>query len=805
MRRAILLFILIAVSACVQSDQYTEQYNIQRVAITGSDEECKIGECWCMVCTNDTSIFSRTNLMGEKCYMEKECNRTTFEALAKNDVTPDLSIRNFMIGQGPTIADFAQANTYCANSLRMAVEFLVGDADTAYELPDPQRSMCLLSKDVIPVYVMYSKGENINASRAGEIGTILATKGDDLLGGGWSDGPVGPSIVVTEIDFNRSDVDQVAEQVRRASEACTDNDGNKSCWVAVAPRVNDFDALDDIMRRVGGQVDIIAFGVNGKYMNLSKGTGSIGTAGAGAMMNQVVNFTEYALYNWSRPVLIPYIMFDRGTTDLGGAEWTESDVVAAYSAFWPFGVQELQQKGVIGVAPYSFNSTSYGSVSNPLNCNDCAVGSSPDRLNAWYGYCDKYASVPGTGGLPTTGAGTPIVFRNESGGTCNFNAVGDYFWHIGFGDTVASGDILSRQNPEAVQRSNVTFRCSSCLLQNVSTNARLPFSSTLEPNSGFDPYWCTAFPEIEYWADSRNLDPMLVRAFILGESDHFAPDSAARVCAAGYTGTGPDGRPCFDGDPAQDECYNIAYSEMHNPGSPDYPENRYDGIFENAPNSDEPDPDWKWCGIGLMQSLEPPYTFWPAEYFPGDANNEPGTDGPYYYIAENAGIFDEDLIPVAAACASDVEGRFNPFNVSHALCMGTYKMAKNLQQARQWIRDNSDQIGGFSEEDENILAAYLSAVMYGGYWGAGTRDSNHPRCAASLTNGDCWAQGFALSREITEEYCEQVGDDGEPVEGCSDFGEVDFPGDPPEKCYGYQDFVAYIKDCEMPYILYHRI
>src|SRR4029453_13426791 len=129
---------------------------------------------------------------------ERNCTPQRAAQINNLSANPDITIRQFMIAQGPIFGDFAYANTYCSDRLSMAVQWLIGDANTSYTLPDAGRSMCFLSKDVIPVYILYSNGTQLlNTSRVRQMGRILGTEGDDLYMGRLSSGPVGPVVVVT--------------------------------------------------------------------------------------------------------------------------------------------------------------------------------------------------------------------------------------------------------------------------------------------------------------------------------------------------------------------------------------------------------------------------------------------------------------------------------------------------------------------------------------------------------------------------------------------------------------------------------
>ncbi|MCI0504212.1 hypothetical protein L0Y65_05910 [Candidatus Micrarchaeota archaeon] len=771
-----LLCVSLILPGCLQklnggSSLFEQDYrnNLSRVAIFNSSmaEFCKPGSCWCMVCKNGTNIFGPlTNLIGGYCYYDKNC---TPEQLAKydnynNTGDPSLSVRPFMIGQGPTFGDFGAANTQCSDRLNMAVMWLVGDNVTPYLRPDAMRAMCFLSKDIIPVYIFYSNGTNINISRTASISEIWGTEGDDLFLGRLSSGPVGPVIAVTEMDFDKSRAGEVAAQVRAIDSGCRNDRANNkiNCFIAVAPKINDFEALDAVMNALSAdrdKVDLVAYGINGRYMH---------TCDAGNVRLQAKNFSMYALYNWSKPTIIPYVLFDPGTSDVDNScNWTESDVVSAYGAFFPFGVTTLKQRGVIGIAAYSFNTSGGIGVTNPLNCTDCGVGRTTSRLRAWYGGCQAFTnnSRPGA----SNPSPQQIVFGNESGTACNSNLNMDYMRGFSF----AGRDIMQQQTVELRAAAPLLFTCDACLLANASRPVSDIFPS-LRPSSGVPPErYCTAFPEINQWASARNLDPMLVRAFVLTESG-FDPCSAARVCRQGYD----DGR-CFEPGPGKDECYDKAYDEMY-----DLPNGNC--TFDIAPNSGSSAPDWRYCAVGLMQSLEPPYTFWPA------AMNPDGADGPYFDVFNRSGFHTISLVG-----AKGCNPRFNPFVPADSICMGTLKMEGALRDARAWISSNRGKLnwGAGDIDKDSLFAAYIAGNMYAGFWGSTARAADHPRCSSGVSNGDCWAYGFSLSWAVNDTYCSSSeGQDDPHCEGGHP------KKNPPYECYGYTDFIQYVQECEVPFL-----
>ncbi|MBD3209933.1 hypothetical protein GF318_00975 [Candidatus Micrarchaeota archaeon] len=792
---AIFVMLLLLAYGCVSNmggSQYAQSYydDIRqhgRIAVSDPSqlEECQVGSCHCFVCESGLNIESlgmSNNLAGGSCQWNTNCTRQTTSDLLWGDDNEGIMIRQFMIGQGPSISDFSDAQTYCHYGLSMAVQWLLADEENPYGLPDASRAICLLTKDVMPVYVMYSGGEDIDATRAGDIAHVLYTEGDDVTLGTLTEGPVGPVVVVTEMNADASQADLVAEQVRRINDECNPNrhaeSGEINCFVAVAPKFNDYEAMDALLNTPGikEEVDLVAYGIDYRYAH--------GCDPDDIIMSQALNFSEHALYNHGKPTIIPYILFDSSGPDADNTcQWSENLMTEAYSAFWPDTILALQQKGVIGAAPYSMYSTQYG-VMNPLECNDCDLAKNQNRLRSWFAGCQDYAQIS-SGSTNTRGAGTPIIFPNESAGYCDQGGNLDFMIRqVQYANLGGGGDLLNPVQSELDDPDPVLYRCMDCITNNL-TREEPPFNFGVASVSmtGTPPEeWCTSFPEIEAWADRRNIDPLLVRAFIRTESG-FDPCAAAKVCAADYEGAG-----CFARvTSGASECYaKPAYDEMYDPAG--------NCTFAIAPDSDTDSPQWRWCALGLMQVTDPPYTFWPDDKLPEGLT--PGVDNPYYDIFDRSG-FDtpsmrDQRIPAARACAPD--GRFNPFNVSHTLCFGTAKMAENLGDARTWIENNRAYLN-WGEEDyekDSVFAAYIAANMYAGFWYAG---SSNPECPSSWNNGRCWADNFRDSWEIDAEWCEDNRDKDEYPPECTDDGLPDL-----DQCYGYTDFVEYVHDCEIQYL-----
>jgi hypothetical protein len=201
-----------------------------------------------------------------------------------------------------------------------------------------------------------------------------------------------------------------------------------------------------------------------------------------------------------------------------------------------------------------------------------------------------------------------------------------------------------------------------------------------------------------------------------------------------------------------------------------------------------------------MQSLEPPYTFWPANYHPS------GVNGPYFDIIQNSGFYqsyvqgnsNDTRIP-AFDLARSCNPAFNPFLPSDSICIGTAKIEQMFVSARGWINTNRGLLnwGAADEDKDSLFAAYIVGNMYAGFWGSSARAATHPHpCPSSTSNGNCWALHFSQSWSVNATYCQsEAGMDPNEFRCKNGLPRKE----PPEYCYGYTDFLEFVRDCEAPF------
>ncbi|MFH0737693.1 MAG: hypothetical protein V1827_03330 [Candidatus Micrarchaeota archaeon] len=800
----LLAFSLLLLIGCLSkvnrgTSLYEEEYKkgLSRVpfSLPNDTAECREGSCWCFSCKNGTPLFpSRTNMIGGSCYLEKNCTDEKLTDFNNRTKTPDRFLLPFMIGQGPTFGDFGKANTYSADQLSMTVQWLVGSADAPYLLPDARRSMCFLSKGVMPVFILYSNGTDINEARSREIAEILGTQGKDQYGGKLSTGPVGPVIIVAEMNFDASQAYDVARQVRAIDEGCRNVRGGGSadqinCFIAVGPKMNDFAALEAVQTALGedgwGKVDFVAYGVDGSYASHCKGDKVVFT--------DAWNMSRISLYNYTKPTLIPYVLFDQGSFNRDRTcNWTENEVLEAYKSFFPNNMLQLQRRGLIGVAPYTFNTTGNNTVTNPLHCADCALGKSQARMDAWYGSVQSYLVYTRAGGETANSGNTQIRFGNESGTACNQGSDLTSLLNTKY----AGKNILQPETSATKPPLSNVYACDACVIDNITRSESEYFPSLVawgDAAFGADKEkYCSSIDEVQQWSSAHNLDPMFVRAIIVGES-RFDPCTAAMVCKAGY-----EDPKCFNQGPGEDECYQIGYDLMVIPdGTPDCAiQLLNDPAPPGQPNYQ---PKWRWCALGILQSLEPPISFWPAEF------RNDSVDGPYVDYYNKAGLRGYLDMAAAHACNSV---NFNPFSISDSLCVGTAKLEKMKKESERLLTTGQyqQQLNWDLAKDADktrLFAHYMMAQKYGGYWDQPTRNSSYssdPRnahpCASGTPNGECWLSNFRMAWNVTTAYCQSADGQANPVSCLNGAPRRD----PPYACFGETDFMKYMKDCEAPWL-----
>ncbi len=824
MRRGIefLILTLILASGCTgvieggrdYSDMWGNQI-IDRTAIY--DEEdidiCGDVECWAMVCDNNTNIWvHRSSFIGGTCRFENlggdppdpdaeqryADSQDRFNELLNTTLTPDENLMTFRVGVGPSFSDFGRANAWCHNSLGLAVQWLVGDEDVPYPYADPGRAVCILREETIPIYVLYSYGQNVDVERTGRIAYRLA-HGESFFPEGviperveGVGSPVGPVIITTEMnaDFTDPNIrEAVIEQARTIKQNCPDSEEGVYCMVALGATMGDYEGVQSILDdpRTQGKIDLLAFGMNS--LNAT-------TCDRNELYLGAYNFSRFAWYGYGIPSVIPFVLFDaQGDLEREDGSWlcswSEGEMIRGYNDLFA-NIPAFVRNGVIGVAAYDFNSTAGGLRGNPMGCEDCSLGTDIARMSSFFAGCQAYTGVYGTD-IDTDeetfrpSPGVPLVFPNQSGGRCSF---GSGQWDGIMNMQYGSEGFADFTNPSGGQLRaplDVTVRCDACMSESIEwpwpyipDAGGLPGSTSEEGRGHEDPHifltdmtnWevaCSGFPELDDWAGRRNLDPMFVRAIAYSESGMW-PCSTA--CTA-EGGSGSAGHGCIAGN------YNTGYNSMYDPA-----EVCTERILQKSPQvAPGETPDFRAMGLGLMQVMESPYTFWPDEFCnEEDQLTDCGTNYDQYQDAvETRGRTDNPEVSIAE-CGPN----FNPYNASHAACLGTYKFEVALRAAENIVDEYRSAYGHadlFRLDDdpdkERILEYYIAMHKYGGTWPTETPNP--------------WIADFGVKSAWDEARC-AVPESDRSREACRGFGILN---DEAPYCYGVTDFLEFVTRCKI--------
>lgn len=785
------VFFLILISGCVDrisgASQYSTEYahNINYTDASNKYDTCKEGFCECMVCKNNSFLFGAfTSFAGGNCKFVIPCDQQTYDLYR----TPaehggsDYTLRHFMLGAGPSFYDFGDANAYCNNKLTMAVHWLTGSKTRDYSLPSPGRALCMLDKGVIPVYVLYSNGKNIDATRSAKIGRVLGEGAYDVTLGRLCDN-VGPVIVTTEIDYNISDandVEKIVDQIIQINEGCGNTPAKINCFVAIAPRMGDTAALDAVMsnpRLPKRYVHLLAYGINSHYDN--------GTCNGAMMREQAVKFSRYGLYKYGLPSVIPYVLFDEGTSDsTGKCVWSEENVQNAYAGFFPKGIISLLGAGVIGIAPYDFNSSS--SHSDPLQCKDCAIAANAERFASWYGGCQKFTAIDEN----RSSGQIPIIFPNESGGYCDYGIQPDAIYHMY--RNIEGDELYLPPDPNLSDAEEKLFRCDACVVEANITDFYDVFEEFIPAE--IDEYICTAYPELDYYSSLNNVDPMLTRAVVIGESGF---DKCALAAIS------PPDKPTIE---FERTSYNVTSNEYKDITATTQEGTGYykgftrmydpDGNCEFDQSQLGGEPAYTFRGAGLLQTLTPPYTYWPAEY---RADGQNGPNWPLWDEIDKMKDWrsgHESASGITFEAARTCSENFNPFNSTHAACLGTMKLHDDIERGKNWTDEFNDRDSRcpdlFEIEGDppkrDILGTFVGLYKFSGIW---DKAGDNPACGG-LTPGECWAMDYCAIRFCAERESDDCGlaceeKDGKCVPSSSSAIE----------CQGESDFISYI-NCRIP-------
>ncbi len=715
-----LLFLFIFISGCSSYvQQYSQVYEegLDRTPKSVFDydqlQKCEAGQCHCIACTNSTSSFYSefTSLKGGTCKVETNCNQSNYNALIEqtghgdfdvlNEGGKGWTIRQFMIGQGATFADFGPANQQCGDRLDMTVRWLYaksfGDRIKSYPMPVRERGECFLEIGVIPVYLLYSEGKNVNITGAEQIA---------LEFGG--DAPAGPVILTTEVDFDSTNdniVENVTQQTIRMKDACP------NCLIAVAPRMNDQNGLDRIFSNADAlaKTDIVAYGINTKYSQVDCRTSE--SAVDELYTKEALNFSKYVRDRYKKPTLVTYMLFQEDPIDPAKGCWTDYNVYNAtnpdnaHAKFFGNYLIQFLHSGTMGVAPYRYNNTA----EDPLRCSTCRLGAAQDRLQSWFGWCQRHKFSSRLLPQEATPSGDLLaVYPNSSSAYCEYATNYQLYAQALFDDKDFSKTPEVPEldpvliNPDTGKQIRVT--CEPCANQN---GTEFPFDVGSRIG-GAQESWCSRYgSEISAYSDPLEVDAMMVRAIIWTESSGLGVDENYANLDAGK---------CAISQVAYNEdCYDKGYDLVDDPDGVCPAAPRHPDISDVEPRDTRPLK--RYCAFGLMQTIDSPYPYW-KEGDPFWDENDADLNRAMPDVGMQNTRRGREIRDLAFECAAD--GKFNPFNPSHNICDGVSKFRLYLDEGLDYAEDHAVELNATKEDGDvdtnkvNFLGYYFALLKYNG-------------------------------------------------------------------------------------------
>lgn len=746
------LFALLALYGCTTDySKLTDELKPKNLTFNASDDVMNYtnGTCIAMVCQNKTpqfpfNLFFDSSLKEGNCSFQ-ECNETRYQNIVVENGEEATSIRVFMYGAGHSFLSFSDANTYCNNSMKMSVKWLIGNNLTSYPMPSKDRAECFLDKNIIPTYILYSNFTNVNATRAGEIAANLSG--------------AGPLIIVSEaeLDINKTRYDQVYSEVSEMKSRCA------KCLIALGVKMNgsnEYNVTQDmfaIYPNLTSKIDLVAYGLNSHYFP---------DCNPDLMLWYANNFSKFVLHTYSKPSLIMYALFDAANSSNNSCKWYNETVGNGYSDLYTY-VGPLVSNGVIGASLYSL----YGV--GPLQCEDCAFidpnyGADqcnptfdPKKINPrffnYMGFCQAYYVGIQEKGTPEEQAKNytnmdslmPLVFSNGSK-NCNFAFNSNILRYVN------ESDVEIKPLLDNVEKSEPFFSCAGCFGKgNISTTfTEIPPASQKVECSKYK-------PQIEIAADNFDMDPTLLRA-VVWERSNFAQ------CDVGYAP-----KSWISVNP-----YNLM--EIANPNGCCQIDWNIKWYFDVCSGTDElpckkesdfADPlsckgeECKPAAYGLAHSTYYPWTIY--------------RDHP------------SDPIPQAVrVCATKINDAgypdFNPYRPYDSPCSYAYDfMNTALPAGRNTVASNINALGldtGTDTENKkewlSVFFALDNMILKG--------HQSKPACHGYTETQQDWIDHFNAQKDLSP--------DSDSCLTCTGGG--NYPEETREACCGNKDFMNYVKYCE---------
>jgi len=324
-------------------------------------------------------------------------------------------------------------------------------------------------------------------------------------------------------------------------------------------------------------------------------------------------------------------------------------------------------------------------------------------------------------GLFATSSVLPIVFSNAPGTTCAFGQ--SAYSYVGDSSFYTEQPVPTEPAGAWPQ----FYSCDSCMVE------VRPASIMISPNTAFSDRACTDFPVLDVYSDIRDIDPAYVRALVWWESGGFDD------CEVGTSGA-PCGRvtPMYEVVDPDGRC-------------PAYATPSYQRPSKHA------------CDMGLIPVFSPPEDYWAGITFKD-----------WMYAPEGE-------LAIAKACAGDE--KFNPFNVEHNVCLGTYEVAQHIKTAEGIVASNEGRLGLTAIKNEYGEEEYENAKGLVTLFIARTQ---FIAPEVWSTYGNKWMNDFTKYSNYDDHFCSGTSD-----HQCCDSGHVRYDL---RNCCGSSDFISFVTD-----------
>jgi len=499
--------------------------------------------CYCMTCTNKTSYsgffawlfgYYDNTLVNGTCGVYS-CNMSDYNKTVSGDNTTQM--RSFALGSGQSFVSSGTANQYCNYSLQMSVKWMKGNAGSLPAIPQASRAACWLQRSMLPLYIYYTDGKNIDPVRTGKIAQAFAG--------------AGPVIITTEAGWDGTNLTAamlVKEQVK-AIDSCD------KCLTVLAVKPNDYQALYNTMgvpgavmdQDVYGKVDAVGFGFRANdYPHCD--------------MNRIifenVNFSRYILEKYNKPTIWLYVGASEGNSSTGSCKWSARNVQQFYEELLAR-TGGLASNGVLGMSLYEFVDRS-----GPIPCNgvqgcdfgmlDVSGEQKHPELNAWSDMCREVNME--------SMARKPLIFsKNGQGTVCDPSELRN--------DQALMHSAIIVATDQGQMKGEVDI---ADKIKNLGCGETCPGSGDTMPNpsaydsvAGYDfanEEHCSKFPLIDEFADNQDVSATYMRAIIEQESrfDQYAVSNISNsstgcnnesyaieeICE--YAGVAPENCPAFN-------------------------------------------------------------------------------------------------------------------------------------------------------------------------------------------------------------------------------------------------------------------